>query len=111
MVVRLGLNPAAELFIDAIRAALRLKRTVQAGWAHSVDAPTAVANIDGWSSSTPMARWSTLWGHNHIFLGDRTIDFTTPAGVFRGSDGIRQDVDMGLVRVNYRWGGPAIARY
>ena len=26
-------------------------------------------------------------------------------------DNIRQDVDMGTVRVNYRWGGPVIAKY
>ncbi|MGY4482004.1 opacity protein-like surface antigen [Bradyrhizobium sp. LM3.2] len=55
--------------------------------------------------------WSVGVEYNHIFLGDRTIDFTTPIGGFAGSDRIRQDVDMGLVRVNYRWGGPSIAHY
>jgi hypothetical protein len=28
-----------------------------------------------------------------------------------GADRIRQDVDLVTVRVNYRWGGPAVARY
>lgn len=55
--------------------------------------------------------WSVGVEYNHIFLGDRTIDFTTPAGVFAGSDRIRQDVDMGLVRLNYKFGGPLMARY
>jgi outer membrane immunogenic protein len=55
--------------------------------------------------------WSLGFEYDHIFLGDRTIGFTTPAGAVFGSDRIRQDVDMGLVRLNYRWGGPAIARY
>ncbi|MCK1419361.1 porin family protein [Bradyrhizobium sp. 180] len=55
--------------------------------------------------------WSVGIEYNHIFLGDRTIDFTTPAGAFAGSDRIRQDVDMGLVRLNYKFGGPTIARY
>jgi outer membrane immunogenic protein len=27
------------------------------------------------------------------------------------SDNIRQDVDMGTVRVNYRFGGPLVAKY
>jgi outer membrane immunogenic protein len=55
--------------------------------------------------------WSVGFEYNHIFLGNRNIDFTTPAGVFDGTDRIKQDVDMGLVRVNYRWGGPIIAKY
>jgi outer membrane immunogenic protein len=55
--------------------------------------------------------WSLGFEYDHIFLGDRTIGFTTPPGGVFGSDRIRQDVDMGLVRLNYRWGGPVIARY
>jgi outer membrane immunogenic protein len=27
------------------------------------------------------------------------------------TDRIGQDVDVGLVRVNYRWGGPVVVRY
>jgi outer membrane immunogenic protein len=26
-------------------------------------------------------------------------------------DNIRQDVDLATVRVNYRWGGPVVAKY
>jgi outer membrane immunogenic protein len=55
--------------------------------------------------------WSVGFEYDHIFLGNRDRDFFTPAGVFDGTDRISQGVDMGLVRVNYRWGGPAIARY
>jgi outer membrane immunogenic protein len=31
--------------------------------------------------------------------------------VFTATDRIRQDVDMATVRVNYRWGGPVVAKY
>jgi outer membrane immunogenic protein len=55
--------------------------------------------------------WSVGIEYDHLFMGNRNITFTTPAGVFDGTDRIRQDVDMGLVRVNYRWGGPIIAKY
>ncbi|MBH5398146.1 porin family protein [Bradyrhizobium sp. CNPSo 4010] len=55
--------------------------------------------------------WTLGVEYNHIFLGDRTITFTTPAGAVFGSDRISQDVDMGLVRLNYRFGGPLVARY
>ena len=36
---------------------------------------------------------------------------STPAGVAFGNDRIQQDVDLVTVRVNYRWGGPVIAKY
>jgi outer membrane immunogenic protein len=55
--------------------------------------------------------WSVGVEYDHLFLGHRTIGFTTPAGAAFGSDRIGQDVDMGLVRLNYRWGGPVIAKY
>jgi len=55
--------------------------------------------------------WSVGVEYDHIFLGNRNISFATPAGVFDGTDRISQNVDMGLVRVNYRWGGPVIAKY
>ena len=40
-----------------------------------------------------------------------THTFVDTAGVFFGTDRIRQDVDLVTVRVNYRWGGPVIAKY
>ena len=60
--------------------------------------------------------WTVGFEYDHIFLGNRTIGFTgsgnfAPLGVATRSDRISQDVDIGLVRVNYRWGGPMIARY
>jgi outer membrane immunogenic protein len=33
------------------------------------------------------------------------------AGTLFGTDRIRQDVDLVTVRVNYRFGGPVVARY
>ncbi|QHO76942.1 hypothetical protein ACH79_34195 [Bradyrhizobium sp. CCBAU 051011] len=56
--------------------------------------------------------WSAGIEYNHLFMQDRTHDFvTTVGGLAFGSDRIRQDVDLVTVRVNYRWGGPVIARY
>ena len=51
--------------------------------------------------------WSVGVEYNHIFLSDKDVTF---AG-FAGSERIRQDVDMGLVRLNYKFGGPMIGRY
>jgi outer membrane immunogenic protein len=60
--------------------------------------------------------WSVGFEYDHLFMGDRNVDFTTTgnfgvAGAFSATDRIRQDVDMATVRVNYRWGGPVVAKY
>jgi len=64
--------------------------------------------------------WSVAFEYDHLFMGDRNVNFSgsgavvgIPAGTFTGTDRIRQDVDLATVRLNYRlnWGGPVIARY
>jgi outer membrane immunogenic protein len=55
--------------------------------------------------------WSAAVEYDHLFMGTQTRTFTTPAAVFVSTDRIRQDVDLVTVRVNYRWGGPVIAKY
>ena len=55
--------------------------------------------------------WSAAIEYDHLFMQDRTYTYTTPAGAFAGNDRVRQDVDLVTVRVNYRWGGPVIAKY
>ena len=55
--------------------------------------------------------WSAGFEYDHLFMQDKNVAFATPAGVFVGADRIRQDVDLVTIRVNYRWGGPVIAKY
>ena len=55
--------------------------------------------------------WSVGVEYNHFFMGTSTVIATTPTGAFSATDRIRQDVDIGTVRVNYRWGGPVISKY
>jgi outer membrane immunogenic protein len=57
--------------------------------------------------------WSAAIAYDHIFLGTRTLDFysTATPPVFSREDRIKQDVDLVTVRVNYRWGGPVVAKY
>jgi outer membrane immunogenic protein len=54
--------------------------------------------------------WSVGAEYNHIFLGGNDQNLTN-GGVFVQTDHIKQDVDMGLVRLNYKFGGPIIGRY
>jgi outer membrane immunogenic protein len=57
--------------------------------------------------------WSVAFEYDHLFMGTRTLDFYSTATpvVFSREDRIRQDVDLATVRVNYRWGGPVVAKY
>jgi outer membrane immunogenic protein len=60
------------------------------------------------------SNWSVGVEYDHLFMGTRTINLTAPGGLLFESERIRQDVDMGLVRLNYRFGGygaPVAARY
>jgi outer membrane immunogenic protein len=55
--------------------------------------------------------WSAAIEYDHLFMQDRTVNFTDTTGGFFAIDRIRQDIDLVTVRVNYRWGGPVIAKY
>ena len=57
--------------------------------------------------------WSVGIEYDHLFMGDRDLNFTATGAVplATRTDRIRQDVDLVTVRLNYRWGGPVIAKY
>jgi outer membrane immunogenic protein len=60
--------------------------------------------------------WSAGIAYDHLFMGTHTYTFNNngafgAAGTFFATDRIKQDVDLVTVRVNYRWGGPVIAKY
>jgi outer membrane immunogenic protein len=57
--------------------------------------------------------------YDHFFMGTRNLQFSSlgniaglpPSGSGVFTDRIRQDVDLVTVRINYTFGGPAIAKY
>ncbi len=60
--------------------------------------------------------WSAGIEYNHMFMQDRTHNFVSnglilPAGTLVAQSRIRQDVDIVTARINYKFGGPAVARY
>jgi outer membrane immunogenic protein len=55
--------------------------------------------------------WSVAFEYDHLFMGSHSVNFNNVLGGFSRTDNIKQDVDIGSVRVNYRWGGPIIAKY
>jgi outer membrane immunogenic protein len=59
--------------------------------------------------------WSAAVTYDHLFMGTRTNTFTSngvlaPVGT-QAYERIKQDADLVTVRVNYRWGGPVVAKY
>jgi outer membrane immunogenic protein len=55
--------------------------------------------------------WSAAIEYDHMFMGNQTLNFRNAAGVLSTVDRVRQDVDVATVRVNYRFGGPVVAKY
>jgi outer membrane immunogenic protein len=55
--------------------------------------------------------WSVGVEYNHLFMGNPNITFPQSNIAVTRSDNIRQDIDMGTVRLNYRFGGPVVAKY
>jgi outer membrane immunogenic protein len=56
--------------------------------------------------------WSAGVEYDHLFMGTRTLNLNAVnVGTFSRTDNIRQDVDMVTARINYRWGGPVVAKY
>ncbi len=58
--------------------------------------------------------WSAGVEYDHLFMGTHTHNFAgvfPVVGVNTRSDSVRQDADLVTVRVNYRWGGPVVAKY
>lgn len=64
--------------------------------------PTVGAGIE--FAFTP--NWSLGFEYDHMFMGNSGI--VTPVGV---ADHIKEDVDLFTARLNYRFGGPVVARY
>jgi outer membrane immunogenic protein len=55
--------------------------------------------------------WSVAFEYDHLFMGNRNNTFTSVFGPLSRIDNIKQDVDMGTVRINYTFGGPIVAKY
>jgi len=60
--------------------------------------------------------WSAGIEYNHMFMQDKTYNFVSngvilPVGDLVAQSRIRQDVDIVTARINYKFGGPVVARY
>jgi outer membrane immunogenic protein len=92
----------------AIATGLIADRSSETRWGGTVGAGLEFAFAPNWSVGVE---------YDHLFMGTKNVtafgvgNFGVATGAFSATDRIRQDVDMGLVRINYRFGGPVIAKY
>ncbi len=52
--------------------------------------------------------WSFGVEYNHVFLGTTTYSYPAPS---LATERVRGDLDIVTARINYKWGGPVVARY
>jgi outer membrane immunogenic protein len=56
--------------------------------------------------------WSAAIEYDHLFMGTTTDNLTAANGTgLFATDAIRQNVDLVTARINYKFGGPVVARY
>jgi outer membrane immunogenic protein len=56
--------------------------------------------------------WSAAIEYDHLFVANANTTFTNPVGgAVVSTERIHGDTDLVSVRVNYRWGGPVVAKY
>ncbi len=56
--------------------------------------------------------WSVAVEYDHLFMGTSTATLlAVGTGTLSRTDSIRQDADLVTARINYRWGGPVVAKY
>jgi outer membrane immunogenic protein len=68
--------------------------------------------VGGEYAFTP--NWSVALEYDHLFMGSSSVSMTyDPAFIaqLNHNERISQDVDMATVRINYRFGGPVVAKY
>ena len=90
---------------NGVLTGIAFDQSSQTRWGGAVGTGIEVGFAPGWSVGVE---------YDHLFMGSSNLTFAaTPAlGIgFTRTDSIKQDVDMGTVRIDYTFGGPVVARY
>jgi outer membrane immunogenic protein len=58
-----------------------------------------------------LPNWSAGIEYDRLMMGNNNNSFSVPAGFAAAANTISQNIDMVTVRVNYKFGGPVVARY
>ena len=55
--------------------------------------------------------WSVGVEYDHLFMGNTNLNFVSAAGITTMTHRIGQDIDIGLVRINYKFGPGLLGKY
>jgi outer membrane immunogenic protein len=55
--------------------------------------------------------WSVGIEYDYLMMGNANNSFSVPAGFAAAANSISENINMVTVRVNYKFGGPVVARY
>jgi outer membrane immunogenic protein len=55
--------------------------------------------------------WSVGVEYDYLMMGNANNSFSVPAGFAAAANSISENINMVTVRVNYKFGGPVVARY
>ena len=55
--------------------------------------------------------WSVGVEYDHLFMGNKNLNFVNAAGTTTMMRNITGDADIGLVRLNYKFGGPMMMKF
>ena len=72
-------------------------------------APPPIAAVYNWGGFYVGINGGGL-EYDHLFMGSRSVVFPANFIAVTRTDTIKQDVDMGTVRINYTFGGPVVAQ-
>ncbi|HMM91332.1 outer membrane protein [Bradyrhizobium sp.] len=90
---------------EGVIASIVIDRAEHTRWGGAVGAGVEYAFAPNWSFGVE---------YNHLFMGTENSNFSGVgllAGVNTRNEDIKQDADIVTARINYRFGGPAVARY
>jgi outer membrane immunogenic protein len=94
---------------DIYRGALHTDTASETRWGGTVGAGLEIGFAPNWSIGVE---------YNHIFLSDKDVGFTHAGvdisrlvGGIAYTARVSQDIDLALVRLNYKFGGPILAKY
>ena len=90
---------------EGLFAGTVVDRSEQTRWGGTVGAGVEYAFAPNWSFGVE---------YNHLFMGTENYNFRGVgafAGINSRNDDVKQDADLVTARINYRFGGPVIAKY
>jgi outer membrane immunogenic protein len=95
-------NGVSQFAVGAFPAGFAFDQASETRWGGAVGTGIEFGFAPGWSVAVE---------YDHLFMGSSSLNIINTFGGFDRTDSIKQDVDMGTVRVNYTFGGPVVAKY